>query len=363
MKVKTHCIIMAGGSGTRFWPLSRKDHPKQLLKLTGDKTLLESTVKRASSIFNKKDIYVVSGKVLEKDTKKVLAGQKGLNYVFEPKGRNTAPCIGYMAMKIALCSDPKDVLVIMPADHLVKDERSFIKTINDGIKACLDNKELVTIGIRPTCPHTGYGYIKIGKKGPVYNGTRTYRVSEFKEKPELSLAKTFVKNGAYLWNAGIFIAQAGFLVDAIKKNMPELYRGLKKISSSFGTRNELSSFNKFFPQLPAESIDYGVIEKLASPMVIPAGFEWNDLGSWNSLEEVLTPKGFGISNSDKIVSIASSGNIVHASDKKKLIALLGVKDLVVVETPDAILISDKHHSQKIKGLVDKIKQKGLERHT
>ncbi len=362
MKVKAHCVIMAGGSGTRFWPLSRKDRPKQLLNLAGNKTLLRGSVERALGIFDQDKVHIVSGKVLESSTKKDLSKYKRLNYVFEPKGRNTAPCIGYMAMKIALSSSYDDVLVIMPADHLIKDETAFLKIINAGIKACTENNELVTIGIKPTSPHTGYGYIKTGNKSTAYNGIKTFKVSAFKEKPNLKDARRFIKDGTYLWNAGIFIAQAGFLMKAIKKNMPALYKGLERMSASIGTKNELSTFNKIFPTLPAESIDYGVIEKLPSPMVIPASFGWNDLGNWNSLEEILDPKDFGISNSEKIININSSNNIIHASDKNKVIALLDVKDLIIVETEDALLIADKNNSQKIRDVVEKIKQKGLEKH-
>ena len=362
MKSKAHCIIMAGGSGTRFWPLSRKRLPKQLLKLTDNKTLIEHTIDRVSPLFQQKDVHIVTGETIKSELKKVLRKYKHVNYVFEPSGRNTAPCIGYMAMKIAHQFTPKDVLVIMPADHLIDDKHSFNKVISAGIKACTEKNQLVTIGIKPKGPHTGYGYIKMGRVDSTYNKVGIYKVSSFKEKPDAKTAKIFLKNGNYLWNSGIFIAQAGFLIDAIKDKMPELYRGLRKISASFGTKKEDRVFKDLFSKLPAESIDYGVIEKLPPPMVIPADFGWNDLGSWISLQEVLKPKEFGISNSEKIVTINSTGNIVHTTDNKKIIALLGVKDLIVVETPDAILIANKNDDQKIKQLVDKIKQKGLDKH-
>lgn len=353
---------MAGGSGTRFWPLSRKRLPKQLLKLTDNKTLLEQTIDRASPLFKQKDIHIITGEIIKKELKKVLNKYKQLNYVFEPTGRNTAPCIGYMAMKIAHSFNREDVLVIMPADHLIENKKYFNRVISVGIKACTTNNQLVTIGIKPKSPHTGYGYIRMGKLNSSYDKIKIHDVKAFKEKPDYKTAKTFIKQGNYLWNSGIFIAQAGFIIDAIKEKMPELYKGLTKISSSFGTKKEENTFKTLFSKLPAESIDYGIIEKLSSTMVIPADFEWNDLGSWNSLQEVLKPKDFGISNTDKIITTNATGNIVYTTDNKKIITLLGVKDLIVIETADALLIANKKGDQDIKELVNKIKQKGLGKH-
>ena len=362
MQGKAHCVIMAGGSGTRFWPLSRRKRPKQLLNLAGKKTLLQETVSRVLPLFKQENIHVISGEILQDGLKSNLSKFRHINYIFEPKGRNTAPCIGYMALKIAHDSSPKDVLVIMPSDHLIQDGLTFRKVISAGIKACLEKNTLVTIGIKPKNPHTGYGYIKMGRLNSIYDNIKIHNVDTFKEKPDLKTAEEFLEDGAYLWNSGIFIAQADFLIKSIKQKMPELYKGMQKIASSFGTKKESFIFKKLFPKLPAESIDYGVIEKISSSLIIPSDFGWNDLGSWNSLEEVLTSNNFGVSNSEKVVAINSSGNIIHTSDNKKIIALLGIKDLTIVETKDAILISDKNHGQEIKKLVEKIKQQGLEKY-
>jgi len=343
---------MAGGSGTRFWPLSRASKPKQFLKIVSNKTLLNLTIERLKPLFKNKNIHVVSNISTNKLIKKELSGIRGVNFVFEPKGRNTAPCIAYMAAKISYYHSDNDILVVCPSDHLIKNPVQFRKIISAGIKACKKKDQLVTIGIEPSSPHTGYGYIKIGELIETYDGIKIYESKGFKEKPSINKAKDFLKNKDHLWNAGIFIVRAGYINNAVKEYMPELHRGIKKISKSFGTKKEKEIFNREFPKLPSISIDHGLIEQLPSSITIPAKIGWDDLGAWNSLENIIGDK--------DAIKIRSKGNIIKKQDKKKIITLLDINNVIVVDTPDALLIANKNSGQNIKELVDLLKQKGLE---
>ena len=349
-KIQKHCVIMAGGSGTRFWPLSRKDNPKQLLCLNGDTTLIEQAVTRANNISDEDNIHVVSSLITKKRTKLALKKFKRINFIFEPKGRNTAPCIGYMAFKLCSLYGPDTVMIVLPSDHAIKDNSGFKKTINAAIKLCHKTHSLVTIGIKPTNPHTGYGYIEKGKLLRTNDGLKIYKVASFKEKPDLKTSVKFLRNGSYMWNAGIFIVRVDEMIKALKANMPKLYNDLNKLSKSFGTKNEQKIFKHLFPKLDAQSIDYGVIEKMKNVTTIPASFDWNDLGSWSSIK---TKK-----DNAKQIAVTSSNNSIFSSCNKKLISTIDVKDLIIIDTPDALLISKKESDQKVKDVVVKIKELG-----
>jgi len=352
---------MAGGSGTRFWPRSRKRNPKQLLPLINNKTLLESTIDRIKPLCEGSNINIVTGILIKDSVSETISSYKNVKVIIEPKPRNTAPCVGYMASRIAHFANKDDVMVVLPSDHLIENTKRFLQIIDAGVDAANKYNTIITLGIKPTSPHTGYGYIQKGKEiKKLDKKTKLYTVTSFKEKPTLPVAKKFVNSGDYLWNSGMFIVKAGVMLDAIKKYMPELYKGLVDISKQFGTNREEDTFNKKFPELPAESIDYGVIEKLKGVITIPSDFDWNDLGSWKSLESVEKKRSFGVSNTDEVLAIDSKGNIINSDNKNKLIALLNVNDLIVVETKDALLIANKKDDQKIKELVDKLKSKGME---
>lgn len=352
---------MAGGRGTRFWPESRTKRPKQVLSLAGNQSLLEETIERILPICPASSINVVTGIDIKDTVLKLLSTYKGINIIAEPKGRNTAPCIGYMASRISFYNSPEDILLVLPSDHLIYNKENFLKTIKDAIIAADENDTFVTIGIKPSSPNTGYGYIQSGDKiKALKNGSPLYHVTSFKEKPTLDLAKQFIETGNYLWNAGMFLAKAKVILKNIKEHMPVLYNGLEEISKSFGTKEESNAFNKKFVDLPSESIDFGVIEKLSGTLTIPSEFGWNDLGSWNSLYEVKNKKDFGISNQENVISVNSKENIVNSSNNKKLIALLNVEDLIIIDTPDVLLVANRKDDQKVKDLVQKIKEHGLE---
>ena len=352
---------MAGGRGTRFWPESRTKRPKQLIPLAGSKTLLTETIERILPVCSAPNIHVVTGKDIKDKVKKLISRHKGIKMIAEPKGRNTAPCIGYMALRISHFSSPDDIMVVLPSDHLVKNRKKFTETILAGVEAASKHNTVVTIGITPSSPNTGYGYIQMGKKiGPIKNGINLYHVNSFKEKPDLETAERFLKSGDYLWNGGMFIVKAGVIVSEIKKYMPKLYKGLIDISKHFGKKDEWTTFDKKFALLPSESIDFGVIEKLSTTLTIPADFGWNDLGSWNTLYEIKDKKDFGVCNIEKIITVNSKNNIINCNDHKKLIALLDVNDLIIIDTDDVLLIADKKSDQKIKNIVEKLKEKKLD---
>jgi mannose-1-phosphate guanylyltransferase len=352
---------MAGGRGTRFWPESRNKRPKQLIALTGTKTLLEDTVQRVLPICSLSNIHIVTGVDIKDKVEKLTSSHKGINIIAEPKGRNTAPCIGYMASRISFFSSPDDVMVVLPSDHLIKDEAKFLKTISAGVDAALEHNTVVTIGIKPSSPHTGYGYIQAGEKLKTgKDGISIHSVKSFKEKPTLEKAKQFIQNGDYLWNAGIFIVKAGVILAEIKKHMPKLHDGIQDIAKHFGKKDELSAFNEKFTALPAESIDIGIIEKLPNTITIPADFGWNDLGSWNSLYDIKDKKEFGTSNTEAVVSIGSNNVIVNTCDPKKLVALINVEDLIIIDTDDVVLVANRKDDQKVKEIVEKLKEKKLD---
>jgi len=349
---------MAGGSGTRFWPKSRALKPKQLLELSGSKkTLLEETVTRIKNLCPQKNVHIVTGEKISSPIKKMFAQNKQINIIAEPKGRNTAPCIGYMAARISKFSSPDDIMVIMPADHLIKETKKFLAVLKTAVEAASKYDCFVTVGIPPKAPHTGYGYIQVDKQIK----KNLYKVKTFTEKPDLRTAKEFVKKGCYLWNAGIFAVKANIALKEIRKNMPNLYSGINEISKRFGTKTEKTAFQKMFPLLEAQSIDYGVIEKLKDTLTVKADFDWDDLGSWTSIEPLRKKKGFGVSNTENILWIDSTANIIDSYNKSKLIALLGVKNLLVIETPDVLLVADKNCDQKIKKMVEELKRKKKEK--
>jgi len=349
-----HCVIMAGGSGTRFWPKSRTLKPKQLIELSGSgQTLLGETLSRVKGLCPSSNIHVVTGEKIKGLVTKICSGTKGIKIIAEPKGRNTAPCIAYMAARISKFSSPQDVMIVMPSDHMVKETKKFMSVIRAAAQAAIVNKCFISVGVKPRTPHTGYGYIQIDKK---IKGS-VYKVRSFKEKPNLATAKSFVKKGCYLWNTGIVAVQADVALKEIKKHMPTLYSDIQKISKSFGKKDEAKVFKRSFPKLEAQSIDYGVIEKLKNTLAVKADFNWNDLGSWTSLEPLMNKRSFGVSSTNNILSLNSSLNIVDSFSSKKLIALLGVKGLLIVDTPDVLLVADKTCDQKIKDMVEELKRK------
>lgn len=342
MRNHLYVVILAGGSGTRFWPLSRRHKPKQFLKIAGDKTLLELTIERIKSTVPAKNIYIVTNKIYEKDilahTRKYSVPSQ--NVLYEPQGKNTAPAILWAAHLI----DQKDknaLMAVFPSDHLIQDKGKFLRTVGEAFRLA-QKGHLVTLGIVPTRPETGYGYLKTSRHGKVL------KVDKFTEKPDLKKAKRFVQSKNYFWNSGMFFWKVSVLLSAYKKYLPKMHLVM---TTSNSNREIINNWSK----LESISVDYGILERAHNVAAIPAGnIGWSDVGSWEALAQVLSPdKNQNVHRGD-ILHVQSRNNLIFGAPR--MIAAIGISDLIVIDTPDALLICRKEHSQKVKDIVDSLKQ-------
>jgi len=350
-----HTLIMAGGLGTRFWPKSRREHPKHLLKIRSEKTLIQNTFNRLSPIVQQENIFVVStGEQIPLIRKQLSLPSQ--NYIREPLGKSTAPCIGLAAVFLQKI-DPDAVMAVLPADHLILDEALFQKTMKAGEKLAAESDSIVTIGILPTYPATGYGYIQSENSLPPKNGIEVFDVKTFAEKPNLETAKLFLECGDFLWNSGIFIWKIKTILAEIEKNIPVLYQGLQEISEAIGSAQQEETIDRVYRQIRSISIDYGVMEQADNVKVLKGTFGWNDLGSWEELYKL------GEKNEDNNVLIGShlleDSKGCYIDSPKRTIALLGVDDLIVVDTGDATLICPREKAQEVKQLVELAKRKKM----
>ena len=334
-----HCVILAGGSGTRFWPYSRKDNPKQLLNIVGDKTMLQITIDRLRKLKSTSEIYIITKQELYESILKSIKHIKAENIIVEPSAKNTAPAIALVAQKIFM-NNKNAVMGVFPADHLIVGHNHFEKSLNSAFSLVKKEQILVTIGIQPSYPSTAYGYIQYEPGTKNKNG---YHVKTFAEKPHETLAKRFIKSGDFLWNAGIFVWEVKSLLLSLEKHMPDLHDAIKKI----GLRIEKSdSFDDIWESILPESIDYGLMEKANNIVMVHGNFSWSDVGSWDSLEKLFTQDKNDNTFIGKIDSYKSSKNTVYS--KNKSIKLLGVEGLIIVESDDGILVCKKGYEQDIK---------------
>ena len=337
-----HCVILAGGSGTRFWPYSRKDNPKQLLNIVGDKTMLQITIDRLRKLKSTSEIYIITKQELYEPILKSIKHIKAENIIVEPSAKNTAPAIALVAQKIFM-NNKNAVMGVFPADHLIVGHNHFEKSLYSAFSLVKKEQILVTIGIKPSYPSTAYGYIQYEPGTKNKNG---YHVKTFAEKPHETLAKRFIKSGDFLWNAGIFVWEVKSLLLSLEKHMPDLHDAIKKI----GLRIEKSdSFEDIWESILPESIDYGLMEKANNIFVIPAEFEWNDLGSWDALYDIFSKK-----ENDNVVRglgtvLEGKNNFIQSKDR--FTAVIGIDDVVVVNTDDATLIVPRNKVGKVKDLV------------
>lgn len=348
--MKITALIMAGGRGERFWPKSRKSLPKQFLSLTEDgKTMIQHTVERILPLVDMEDIYIATNKDYQKLAEEQLPGIPKKNILCEPVGRNTAPCVGMGAVHMNRKYDDA-LMVVLPSDHLIKYNSMFVNVLKDACEVAERGSNLTTIGITPNYPETGYGYIKFDTANHL---GRAYGVECFVEKPNLDRAKEYVADELYLWNSGMFVWKLSSILDNISQFMPETYAGLMRIRDAIGTEEERTVLEAEFEKMESESIDYGIMEKAKNIYVVPGAFGWDDVGSWLAVGRIRKSNEYGNVVSGNVITINSRNSIIEGSDK--LIAAVGVNNLVVVDTEDAILICEKDHAGEIKKVLENLR--------
>jgi mannose-1-phosphate guanylyltransferase len=350
-------VIMAGGSGTRFWPASRERLPKQFLSITGKRTLFEETMARVEPLVGGDNVYVVVNRVHEETTRHLLAGSHA-QVLVEPVGRNTAACIGLAAAHIRR-RDAEQPILVLPSDHFVADPARFKLTLT-AVAEAAQSGAIITIGVPPNRPETGYGYIQVGEPWREVHGRPFYGVKRFVEKPGRETALEYLSAGGYLWNSGIFCFTAGTILEEIKRCAPDLYKGLSEVESSIGTADYGDAIERIYPELASISIDNAVMEKTeAQILVAEADFGWSDVGSWQSVYELRAGEHDANGNllSAETVALDAAQNFVHSAGGRT-IALVGVHGLVVIDTPDALLVADINRSQDIKLLPELLRQRG-----
>jgi mannose-1-phosphate guanylyltransferase len=353
MNKNNYVAIMAGGIGSRFWPMSRTNYPKQFLDILNiGRTLIQSTYDRFAKFIPKENIYVVTFEDYADIVAEQLPELSKANILCEPSRKNTAPCIAYVSYKIHLLNANAN-LICAPSDHLITDDNAFIKICNEALKFTAHIKGLLTLGIKPTHPNTGYGYIQYE---PLAVGENIYKVKTFTEKPTVEIAKAFIASGDFLWNAGIFVWQVKNIIKAFEKLLPEIHEVFDAELNNFNTDAEKEAIERIYPLCVNISIDYGIMEKADNVYIMPSSFGWSDLGTWASAFQNLE-KDY-LENAvvgDNVMIIDATNNLVHASNKK-LILLQGLNDYVVVDTKDVLLICKKDKEQEIKEYVAEVKR-------
>ncbi len=339
-------FIMAGGVGSRFWPRSKERKPKQLLRIFGENTMIQDTVARLDGLIPKDHIYVITNKIQTERVIEQLPDIPTENIIAEPFGKNTAPCIG-LASVIAKSKSEDAITIILPSDHVIKDKAEFQQTLKNACDFAYKSKGLVTIGIPPSRPETGYGYIQINENKVEDD---IFPVLTFAEKPNLSTAQRFLNSGDFLWNSGMFIWRVDAILGEIQKFLPDLYDGLQVLEKSLASDKFEESLVNVWGQLKSISIDYGIMEKSEKVFLTPGKFDWSDVGSWEAV--------YQLSEKDEIDNVLKGDVYTHESSNsyvfspKKFTALIGVENLIVIETNDALLICDREKSQNVKLVVD-----------
>lgn len=354
-------VLLAGGRGTRFWPRSRTRTPKQLLNIAGDQTMLSETVARLAPLFPLRYFWAVTNVEQAAAVRREMRGVPASHILDEPVGRNTAAAIGLAAFH--LTHEHGDALMaVLPADSIVADAARYRKLVRAALDLARGAGNLVVLGVPPTRPETGYGYIERGEVSTRPRGVAAYSVRRFTEKPVASLARRYVASGKYFWNAGMFFWRASTFLDNLKRFLPATHAALAELSKSIGTRQYASALRRIYPRLKNISVDYSVMEpatRIAGPprvFVIPAKVGWSDIGSWASVYELLASKPGANVSAGEIFALDASGNYFWSP--KKFVAAVGVRDLVLVETPGAILLCSRHRSQDVGKIVKWLEEKG-----
>lgn len=343
-------VVMTGGKGVRFWPLSRAKHPKPFLKLAGPKTLLEETVHRLAPLFPPQRILLVIQRELVAPARRLFPKIPRENFLGEPVGRNTAPCCAWAASQIA-ARDPAAKIIFLPSDQFIRPQSIYLKTLRVALDLADDRP--VLLGFRPTSPHPGYGYLEVDRRGRRVGKISIFKVRRFHEKPSLATARKFLRRGNFFWNGGTFVWRLDAFERAIRKYLPGVYRVWGKLA-------DVGAARSIYETLPSISLDYGVMEKLKEAQCLVAPFEWRDLGSWEGAAELWsTDSGKNRARGD-VLLLASRDNIIHAD--RRLVALLGVRNLVVVDSSDALLICPRDRAEEVRQVVRELERRKMRRY-
>ena len=353
MNEHQYAVIMAGGIGSRFWPMSRHDFPKQFLDiLNTGQTLVQATFQRLTDFIPPENIYVVTSYEYMQIVREQLPSIRKENILGEPSRKNTAPCIAYISFKL-MQKDPKASLIVAPADHLILDRIAFKKVCLEAFSFVNKHNALITLGITPLKPNTGYGYIQRELQSVTDN---VYKVKTFTEKPNLELARTFLASGDFLWNAGIFVWQVKNIIKAFETYLPEMYDVFVAEKEAFNTADEKKAIEHIYPLCTTISIDFGIMEKANNVYVIPSSFGWSDLGTWNSVYENLEKDYLGNAIAGKKVVVIDAARCVVHSGNRKLLVLQGLEDFIVVDSTDVLLICKRDKEQEIKDYVAEVRR-------
>lgn len=367
--MKKYSVIMAGGGGTRFWPLSRRKVPKQLLNLTGKDTMVNETIERIVSNVPRENIFIVTNVTQASMMQEVTQGHlEEKRILAEPAARNTAACIGYAAVEIQK-KYGDGIMCVLASDHYIKDGGAYADVMDFAMGLAEETNRLVTIGIKPTGPATGYGYIKYDKKVKEVSHTvgknsqkriAAYAVSDFVEKPGLATAKAYVEQGCYLWNSGMFVWKTSVILNYFKELLPDVYECLMEIQDAMGTEKEQEVLERVYPQIPKISVDYGIMERADNVIMLEGDFGWSDVGSWDALDTLYDADENNNVVYGEQIHIGSKNCIAYGKDK--LIATIGLDNVVIVETQDAILVCDKDKAQDVKKIVEILEEQGKEKY-
>jgi len=352
-----YAVIMAGGKGARFWPRSRNRLPKHLLDIVSEQTIIQETIARIAPLVPPEKTLIVTGAGHAGELMRQLPEIPQANILIEPVGRNTAPCIGLAAVAIRKAVGD-DVMIVLPSDHKIADEPTFCRILQAAAGTAECGNHLVTVGIEPTGPETGYGYIEKGERRMTVAGEDVFAVQSIREKPNREQARALLNQGGFFWNSGMFIWKASAVLTAMAAYLPDIHAGLLEIEAALGTADQDEVIARIYGGFRSISIDYGIMEKAANTLLVPGDFGWSDVGSWDALWEV-SPRddqGNAVRSGRGLIAIDSRNNLVYSP--QKLVSLVGVEDVIVVETEDALLICRRGESQAVKQVVDTLEEQG-----
>lgn len=353
------CVIMAGGKGERFWPKSRTNLPKQFLNISGNKSMIQQSIARLEKLIDISQIFVVTNELYAELIKAQIPNLPNENIIIEPVGRNTAPCIG-LASIIIEDRFPDSTMIVIPSDHIIENEEGFVKILETAVEVAQENSNLVTLGIQPTYPETGYGYIESSNESQSINGLSVHKVNKFVEKPDLGTAQSYLESGNFFWNSGIFVWKIETIRNYIQKLMPEMHDILETMRTVLDSPERDTIIRTEFLKMPDQSIDYGIMEKVNNIYVIPCVFGWDDVGSWTALDRISELDENGNVIKGNILNLDTKHCIIESNGK--LIATLGIENLIIVDTEDVTLICTKDKAQEVKLLLKELRMQKLEQY-